>query len=206
MKDKLLAAQAAALDGFRGALAYAGAHRFWVESAAITLFGLLALVAYGSAALSRSSALRAQAEELRTVQDAFARWRAELRPAAPAESLLWRESEQSLRAVGGEAARPLTVARLVAQRAEEAGIEDLRISVLPADSITPLKQVRIGGWAVEADGDGLLVEFDGDMTDVVGFLGALPTQAAVTSLQLNAAQGGLHARIVLLTRRISEAG
>ena len=200
MKDRLRVAQAAVLGKLRAALAAAGAHRFWVESATITLLGLLAAAAYGTAAISRTSALRARADDLRVVERGIDRWRGEIQPALAAESLAWRESEATLRALGGEATRPLTLARLVAQRAEEAGIDELHVSVLPADSVTALTPVAAGGWSLVGEREGLVVEFEGDLTDVVGFLGALPPQAVVSALTVSPVEERLRARVSLVTR------
>ena len=200
MKEKLLAAIAALPARFRPALEIARAHRLWVEFGAVTLLALVAVVSFGSAALARTAALHARAEELRAVERGMAGWRTGLRAPAPAESLAWRESERALSELGGGPDTPLTVARMVAQRAEEAGIEQLHIGVFPADSVLPVAPLQLGGWSVGAQGDGLLVEFDGDMADVIGFLGTLPTQAAVSKLEIATLEDRLHARVVLLTR------
>ena len=202
MKDRLQTALSKAATRLRPLGAFVRTHRFWVECASVTLFGVLAAFALGHAALVRSAALDARATELELAAANLHRWRGELRPATPAESLLWRESEATLRALGGDQARGLAVARLIARRAEEVGVEGLRVRLLGADSVASLEAEAVGAWTMEAAGEGLAVEFDGDVGDLVGFLGALPPQAAVETLSLEPRGDALAARIVLLTRRV----
>lgn len=196
----------AGLARLRPPLAWVRAHRKWIEGATLTLLGLLAAFSLGYAALSRASALSLQISELRQVEAGFDRWTSGLRPATPAESLAWRESEQTLRSLGAGSMEPLPLAQVVAQRAEEVGIPELRIRLISADSAAPVPPVELGGWRVQSGAEGLAVEFDGNMGDVVGFLGALPPQAAVSSLRIGRDKGVLRAQIILLTRQIVPRG
>jgi hypothetical protein len=205
VKEKLRAALDAALARLRPALSFVGAHRFWFECATVTLLGILAAFSFGYAALRRTSTLQARIADLERVESSFGRWRAELQPPTSQESLSWRESDRALRGLGGDAARPLSVARVVAQRAAEVGIAGLRIHLVDPDTVPGLAPVALGGWTVEGSGEALVVEFDGDVADVIGFLGALPPQAALASLDIAPKGPRLHTRAVLLTRRIAEA-
>jgi hypothetical protein len=206
VKEKLRAALAAALARLRPALSFAVAQRFWLECAAVTLLGMLAAFSYGYAALGRAGALRERAAELERVAASYDQWRTRLQPASPQESAAWRASEQELRSLGGEAARPLAVARAVAKRAEEVGIGGLQVRLLATDSVAVLDSIALGAWVVQPAGQGLVVEFDGDVGDVVGFLGALPPQAVVTRLQITPQRDSFHARIILVTRQIAPRG
>ena len=202
MKEKLRVALSGARARCVPAVAYVRANRFWVECASVTALGLLSAFAIGYASLGRKAVLEAQAAELRSDAGRLDRWRTELKTPPSSEVLAWRESERTLMSLGGEAARPLAVARLLAQRAAEVGISGLRVQLLGADSIVPSDAVAAGGWTVEPSGEGLSVEFEGDMGELVGLLAALPPQAAVEKVEMAPHGDALGARIVVLTRRI----
>lgn len=202
MKEKLRAALADASARLEPALVFLRAHRFWAECALVTVLGMVAAFSFGWAALGRARAVEARTADLARVEGSFDRWEAELQPPTPQESVTWRASTAALRALGAEATRPLALARLVAQRAEEVGIGDVSIRLLPTDSVTAFEPVELAGWRVEPAGEGLLVEFHGQVGDVVALLGSLPPQAAVGSVQLAPEEGALRARLVLLARQI----
>ncbi|MBW3628439.1 MAG: hypothetical protein KY464_03995 [Gemmatimonadetes bacterium] len=202
MKDQLRLGLSAARARFTPVLSYLRAHRFWVECASVSLFGVLAAFSVGYAAMGRTAALETRAAALARADQSLGRWRTEFQPPSPEESAAWRDSETTLLSLHGESARALSVARLVAQRAREVGLTSLRVRLLPTDSLSPLNTMEIAGWTVEPAGEGLSVEFDGNIGDLVGLLGALPPQAAVERVEMEPAGEALHARIVLATRRL----
>jgi len=203
MKEQLRAALDAARAGLQPALSLVGAHRFWVECAAVAFFGVMAAFSVGYAAISRTATLEARAAELARAEKSLDHWRTDLQRPTAQESLAWRQSDLTLRSLGGDAGGALPVARLVAQRAGEVGITGVRVQLLAEDSMTQIEPVGAGGWVAEPTGAGLSVEFDGDVGDVIGLLGALPPQAALAKLDLSERAGVPHARVVLATRRIA---
>ena len=203
MKEQLEGAVASARAAIQPALSFVRAHGFWLECASVALFGMLAAFSAGYAAQSRTAALEARAVELRRAEGSLERWRVELQPPTARESLSWRESDLALRSLDREAARALPVARLVAQRAGEVGITGLRVQLLAEDSMVQVDPLQRSGWTVEPAGEGLSVEFDGDVGDVIGLLGALPPQAALVKVELAERGEVPHARLVLVTRRAS---
>ena len=202
MKEQLRAALSGPRARLKPALAFVRAHPFWVECASVTVLGLVAAFSVGHAALARTAVLEARAADLERATVRLERLRSELKPARAEESIAWRESERTLNSLGSDAARALSVARLIAQRAEEVGISGVRIRLLAADSIAPGEPAELAGWTVEPSGEGLSVEFEGDVGDLIGLLGALPPQAAVEKLEMTPRGEVLAARIVLLTRRM----
>jgi hypothetical protein len=202
VKEKLRAALSGYAERLRPAAAFARTHRFWVECASVTLGGVLVAFAVGHAALGRTEALEARAAGLEAAAANLDRWRADLQPPTPAESLAWRESERTLASLGGDDVGALPVARLVARRAAEVGIEGLRVRLLAPDSVATMESAAVGAWTMEPSGEGLTVEFEGGVGDIVGLLGALPPQASLDRLVLEPRGDALAARLVLLTRRI----
>lgn len=202
MKDALRAALATLRARARLVLGFARQHRFWVECGAVATVALLAAIAVGVAALMRTSELERQIAALEQIEAGLDRWETELQRPAPQESLSWRQSEQTLQRLAATTSEPLSIARLVAQRGEEVGIRGMTIRVVEAADAAPLAQAQGGPWSVRSGGTGLQVEFDGDMSDVVGFLGTLPPQAVVSTLQLAPQGEVLQATVVLLTRLV----
>jgi hypothetical protein len=182
-------------------LAAARTHRFWIECSTLTLLGLVAALSSGLAALERAEALRERTAETGRVRRAMVRWTTELHPPTPRESLAWRESERMLLALGVEAEEPLSLARLISQRAEEVGVADVRIRLASGDSLVTPPPLEAGSVVVESGPHGLVVDFSGSMSEVIGFLGSLPPQVRVGSMRVTAEDPGVRASVVLLARR-----
>jgi hypothetical protein len=198
------------IEGFRVASSRvaeaASEHRYWLQLGILTLLTVAALGAWGLSSTRRQAANRARLAELERVDAAYDRWARDLQLPTPAESLAWRESEASLTDLGQESNRSLAIARLIAARAAEVGVSNLRVSLAQADSIPNVDGVVFGGWQAQPAGEGLVVEFDAGFAGVMAFLAALPVQAAVSDLSLSDAGGVLHARFVIATRRIQRNG
>ena len=181
-------------------------HRFWIEATSLTLCALVAAYAVGEAALARAGELRVRATELEQVATGIDRLGSELRPATPQETLAWRESEDALLSLDLEATEPLRLAHLVARRAEEVGISDLRIRLAHPDSVTTPPPVQLPGWAIESGQSAIVVEFAGGMRELIALLGALPPQVSVSRMEVVGEGGLLQAQAVLLTRRLVRSG
>lgn len=182
-------------------LASARAHRFWLECSTLTLLGMVAALSWGLAAMERAETLRERTAEMERVRRAMARWTTELHPPTPHESLAWKQSERMLLSLGAEAEEPLSLARLVSQRAEEVGVADVRIRLASGDSVAAPPPLDAGSVVVEFGPQGLVVDFSGSMSEVIGFLGSLPPQVGVASMRLTAQDPGVRASVVLLARR-----
>lgn len=202
MKLDLRPALAAARLRLAPALAFLRARRFWVESAAVTLAVAVAAYLVGASAQGRAAALEREAARLEQVGGAMDRWVRELQPPTPQESVAWRESEEALARLGGQAVTPLAVSHLLAQRAEEVGIRNLGIRLASEDSVTVPVPVSVGRWEVRAGDAAVVAEFSGDWASVIGFLGVLPPQVEVADVRVSEAEGRLRARFLLLTRHV----
>jgi hypothetical protein len=205
MKERLRAGANAAQGRLRAAITSAREHRFWVEVGAITIFGVFAAFSYGYAALSRASVLQAQAANLGRVDEAFSRWQTQLERPSSAETRLWRESDESVRNLRSGAVRPLQIAQVIARRADQVGIDDVRIQLLSSDSIPDVESIERGTLSVEPLEEGLHVQFEGSMADVVSFLGVLPPHATVASIQSSGSDGRLNVDMVLVMREVVPA-
>jgi hypothetical protein len=178
------------------------AHRFWFELGGVTLLVLITAAAVGRTALGRAAALREEAARLEQTLASVDVWLREFQPATPPESRVWRESEQALQLLGTELADPLSVAHLVARRAQELGLDDIRIRLEGTDTV-PLPPPRVvGPWSVEASGSAIALEFEGDQSTILSLVGMLPPRVEVGELQISRSGGDFHARLFLFIRQV----
>lgn len=206
MNPRISEGLAAARRRFGTVAPFLSGHRFWLQVATLTLLAMSAAFSWGLSSLRREAALETRLEELRRVDAAYDAWIDGLVRPTPAESLAWRSSDLAMGAVSGESSPALTIARAVASRADEVGVSNLRITMAIEDDLRSSEAVRLGGWAIEAGGEGFVVEFDSTFPGMVGFLAALPAQAAVSEVAVTAAGALLHSRVVITTRRIKPDG
>lgn len=203
MKERLEHLRAASLKNLRSAGAWLAAHRSWMLWGAPTILALLAAYAVGSSSLQTAARYNEEARRLSAVGAQVDTWAAQLEPAAPAESVLWAESEQAIRSIGAEGSDPTTIARIVAARAEEAGISDLGLRLLSPDALAPPPAIQVGSWSIQSGSSGVSAEFLGDWPTVIGFLGSLPPQVEVGRVEIEPGpEFLLRARVVLLAREV----
>jgi hypothetical protein len=199
--DEILASLRA---GYRVAAAWIGAHRERIEVAAPSIAALLAIYLIGASTLSAAARYREETLRLAEVEASVEHWLERLQPPTPAESANWLQSEQAIREIGDQGADATTVARIVALRAEESGITGLNLRLLRGDSVSVPPAVQVGRWSIAAGSSAVAVDFAGDWSSVIGFLGSLPPQVEVREIEVRPTADFLvRARVVLLARAIS---
>lgn len=175
---------------------------FWAELA------LAALVVVGPAALvtqtaaRRADALAQREATLAALVGAADAWRAAYVPATSAESAAWRLSERRVRERGVDAVDRVALAQLVAQRAEELGIPDVRVGFAPVDDLAPAPALAVDAWTFEMAPYAVTVDFVADYRAIVGFIGSLPPQVAVRRLELERSETGVRASTLLVVYRL----
>lgn len=188
---------------FEEAGRFATAHRFWVD---LGFFSFLALTTAGVIArseLRREATLRAEASRLEAGRIGADRWVSDFRPAAAPESLLWERSRHSLAALDGRNENALSVARLVAQRAEQVGITDIELRLERRDSTRSPAPRRVGPWSISSGSDAITVEFAGDLSSIASFLGALPARVEIERLRIwRDDTSALRASVILFIRSV----
>jgi hypothetical protein len=95
---------------------------------------------------------------------------------------------------------------VLASRAAEAGIPDVRIRLLERDSAVAVRSSVRDGWRVRTGGTALRVGFRGGMGEVVGFLGSLPPYVTLDEVTVAPADdtGTLDVQARLLARTVTE--
>lgn len=195
----VIAAIRARLD--RAATAFRS-HRPWLQLGVPAVLALAGGVLVGQAALARAEALGQEAESTLEVWQRVRRWSDHFQPAAAPESASWRESERTIAGFAPERLDALGTASLVASRAEEMGIRDVRIRLEPTDTLQLPDAAAAGPWTVEPGAAAISVELGADLDGLVAFLGVLPPQVTVSRISLDSRSGERRARALLLVQQV----
>lgn len=194
------------LKSFRAALRSAGAstashlraHPAWLLSGALVILALLSAYSVGRSSMAAAARHDAEARRLSAVSAGVDRWTDRIQAAAPAESALWLESERALGAITSAGTDPTTIARLVAGRAEEAGITNLGLRLVDPDSVSPPPPLDVGEWRIRPGHSAVNASFAGDWSAIMGLLGSLPPQVAVGRVEVEPGPGSSRRASVLL--------
>ncbi len=189
----------ARLDAATGAATAASRrHAFWVALVVATVGVVTVAGVVGSAALLRADQWRVRTGELLATREAAAMWRAELVPATPAEQEMWGASEAAVRERGIDPSDRLALLQEVAQRAEDLGIGDVRVSFENADTLETTAVREVGEAVFEVAPWALAVRFIADYGAAAALVGSLPPQVDVHRLRMLGLEDGVETELVLL--------
>jgi hypothetical protein len=160
---------------------------------------------FGYASLQRTRALEAQEERIQGVLARVDDWDARFRPATPAESLTWKNSERVMEELQEGAAEPVSIAAAITQRAQRLGIDAVDVRYDMADSVAPPPARTVGEWTLEPQMPTLQVEFDATFPEVIEFIDALPPQVEVRNLSISRRPGGVRAALTVLAYRATRS-
>jgi hypothetical protein len=147
--------------------------------------GILAITVLGWAGLraaQRGAVARSGLRGAETTLAAFADLRRRYTPAVAAESIAWRRTWMELQALGVVGDERLATTQGVAQAAEFAGLRDVRVHIISPDTTGSEARLSSGGVGRKSAAFGLMVEGNGGLGSVIGFLGQLPSSVSPTSL------------------------
>lgn len=160
----------------------------------------VAALLVGRTARERAEQYEQRAAALQRSLDTYDLWRRGYAPAAPAESAAWLESEQAMRDLGVTLGTRVALAELVARRAEEIGIPDVRVTAETSDTMV-FAPLSGGGWQLELGALVLAVEAHADLAALEEFLAALPPQVDARHVRAFGTDGGFRSHLLLITYR-----
>jgi hypothetical protein len=155
------------------------------------------LVWGGLNATRAGKANRADLRRAKTTLATFADWRKRYMPAVAAESIAWRRTLMELHALGVIGDERLTLTQAIARAAEGAGLRDVRVLIVTADTTGSDARLSTEGVRRQSAPFGLVVECRGNLQAVVTFLGELPSSVAPTTLSLVRQDGRARHRLSL---------
>ncbi len=126
---------------------------------------------------------RRRAELTREIEAAKA-WLAQYQAPTPAESAAWRRSSAEVAALSESNADRLVAARLVAERAQAAGIRVIRVNFLSPDTLEEAVPPGVEAAAASPPDWVLLLEADAGLPELARFLDTLPLGLALWRLEV----------------------
>ena len=162
--------------------------------------GLAAIVVLGWAGLrasQRGADARAKLRAAEATLASFVDLRRRYTPAVAAESIAWRRTWMELQALGVVGDERLAMTQDVANAAEAAGLNDVRVLIDSPDTTGSQARLSTGGVGRKPASFGLTVEGRGGLASVIGFLGRLPPSVSATQLSVARYGSGARHRISL---------
>lgn len=182
----------------------AARYRSWVILGAATAIALLVAGAVRKVSIERAMEWENRRAELVRETEAAKAWLAAFQPPTPAESAAWRRSAAELASFSESNPDKLLAARLVAERAQAAGVRVERLSFLSPDSLEEAVPPAPEGAGISVAGWVLSVEAKGGAAELARFLANLPPGVALWQLQIvrDGTRGRAAARLLKYTASV----
>lgn len=172
-------------------------HRARIEGAALFAVLLFIAVGVGTAAFRRAAALNAEANRLERVQSTAEVWRRGYRAPSAAEMLAWQRAGTEMSQLALREPRRLELLRLVAQRAEEVGVPEARVRIVPVEQLGSIPPREADTLVIASADYGLSAEFTAPYESALALLEALPTALAPLRLEMRKAANGVAVRLLI---------
>lgn len=194
----------AALERARAAAKRIRWSGFWLQLAGLTILTLFTMVTVGRSAYARAAAFDAESARMHEVETGIDRWAGMIEWPTAEETESWRESGQLFERLASTSVEPLALANVLARRGEEISGADVRIRLTRPDSAYIPPQARVGSWVLDSGRAALVVDLEGSVASMIGFLGTLPPQVEVAGLEISETGPRRHMSLLLLSREIME--
>ena len=146
--------------------------------------------------MRQAALMNAEAERLLGVVQHSEGWIAAFQPADAAEEETWRRSEEIFASLEGRGSDPATLASQLVRRAEDGGIERVRVAFAdPSTDLPALGSHTAGRWTLAPVEPQVLLSFRGEYEDLLALAAALPPQATVEHLRVVRTAAGIAAEV-----------
>ena len=155
----------------------------------LTVGGLAALTVAAAAwvaipARKQAALLSAEAARLQAVIASSNSWVMQFQPATSEEAVLWQNSTFEIQALGVRPSERVTLAQVIARRADEAGLGSAHIRFLPADAAAQPPPRQVAGITFNPAPYRIQVTGAGSFGTVGSLIGALPPAVDLRSVNL----------------------
>ena len=187
----------------KSALAAIAPHRFWIELGALGLIAIGAAYFTGKSAYAKAAVLRAEAESLSGTRVLEDKWLSSFQPASSAEAQTWDEAQRETQRMGVGASDRLTLAEVIARRAERSGLGTVRVR-FTGDSLPALPRQPAPPHTFNVAPYTIKVDFTGTLRNTQSFLGMLPPAVALRRLDMSRGSGYFGSTLVLSVYEVNQ--
>jgi hypothetical protein len=169
---------------------FAAANSYSLVVGGVTLVTVVAALWVGLPARKERAQLDAEEKRLEALIGSSKSWMNQFQPASDEEAAVWQGTSAEIAALGVPPAERLTLAQIVARRAEDAGYSPAHIKFVSPPAPTTLATRQVAGVSFNPAGYALQVDGSGSLTTLNRFIETLPPAVALQSISLTAAPDG----------------
>lgn len=155
---------------------------FMAQVVGLTLLAVVLALWVGIPARRQASVLKAEAGKLAGIVKASESWTTRFEPASNEETLAWQNTGFEIQKLGAAPADRLTLAQVIARRAEDVGFRRVRVRFAGADSASQSSPRQVGGRLFSPAQYGIVVEAQGSLNQSSALIGVLPNAVVVRSV------------------------
>jgi hypothetical protein len=165
---------------------------------AVTLITVIASMWVAIPARRERAQLAAENNKLEALIRSAGLWVTQFQPASNEESAVWQTTASELAALGVKPSERLTIAQIVARRAEDAGYVGAHIKFVAPGAGTSLPARQVAGVSFNPAPYALQITGSGNLTTLSTFVGSLPPAVELQAISLTGtADGGANTSITL---------
>lgn len=162
---------------------------FWTEIVLALLMVAIFSMSVAKMANKRVAALRGEAEQLSAVRTSVERWQTSFETATPEENADWDNVQKRLQLLGVSPNDRLTLAQLVAQRAQDASGQNVIVKFTTADNAGAVTR-STSKMSFSSASYGLSMQITGDLEAVVDAIYSLPLSVDLSSVDIKRGDSG----------------
>ena len=178
--------------------AFATANGYFLVVGAVTIVTVIASIWLAIPARRERALLDAENNKLEALIKSAGLWVTQFQPASSEESAIWQGTASEIASLGVKPSERLTIAQILARRAEDAGYVGAHIKFIPPGTAANLPARQVAGVSFSPAGYALQITGSGSLTTLSRFVAALPPAVELQGISLaGAADGGASTSITL---------
>lgn len=170
-------------------------HRLLSEVIGVALFAIIVYVSIGVSARRRSQPVRAEITKLSSAVAEVSQFRGAFRPSTPEQDV--RTYVPDSLSVALPRDQRVSLAQQIADRAERAGLSEVRVKFALPDSAAAPDRPDLMGTSVSVADYTLTVECTGGFAAMLSLVNQLPPSVAVQRITASRTKGGAQYQVIL---------
>jgi hypothetical protein len=170
--------------------AFVKANGYSLVIGAVTLVTVVAAMWVAIPARRERAVLDAENTKLEALIKSARLWVTQFQPASNEESAIWQTTASEIAALGVKPSERLTIAQIVARRAEDAGYVGAHIKFVPPGAGASLPARQVAGVSFNPAAYALEITGSGSLTTLNTFVGNLPPAVELQAISLSGSSDG----------------